>query len=121
MLEEEYAPRRKPPAHARRVPAPEPDFSYTLTPASEQDVPDVVSLSAAFAFGPLLALGCVGLHRASPKWSGRPLTQIAAGFAFYDRAEVKDLVDRLMGTNPAHRFAFIQENAARLDEEAIDA
>jgi topoisomerase-4 subunit B len=32
-----------------------------------------------------------------------------------------DLVDRLMGNNPAHRFAFIQENAARLEEEAIDA
>ncbi len=27
----------------------------------------------------------------------------------------------LMGNNPAHRFAFIQENAARLDEEVIDA
>jgi topoisomerase-4 subunit B len=26
-----------------------------------------------------------------------------------------------MGTNPAHRFAFIQENAARLEDEAIDA
>jgi topoisomerase-4 subunit B len=40
---------------------------------------------------------------------------------YEERAGVKDLVDRLMGTNPAHRFAFIQENAARLDEEAIDA
>ena len=39
------------------------------------------------------------------------------------RAEepLHDLVDRLMGTNPAHRFAFIQENAAAVDEEAIDA
>jgi len=26
-----------------------------------------------------------------------------------------------MGTNPAHRFAFIQENAAQVEEEAIDA
>jgi len=26
-----------------------------------------------------------------------------------------------MGNNPAHRFAFIQENAGRMDEEAIDA
>ena len=32
---------------------------------------------------------------------------------------VTDLVDRLMGKNPEHRFNFIQENAA-LDEEAID-
>jgi topoisomerase-4 subunit B len=38
-----------------------------------------------------------------------------------DRQQVRDLVDRLMGTNPAHRFAFIQENAAAVDEEAIDA
>ncbi|WP_188054351.1 MULTISPECIES: DNA topoisomerase IV subunit B [unclassified Sphingosinithalassobacter] len=40
---------------------------------------------------------------------------------YEERAVVKDLVDRLMGTNPAHRFAFIQENAARLEEDAIDA
>ncbi|CAN5168784.1 DNA topoisomerase IV subunit B [soil metagenome] len=38
-----------------------------------------------------------------------------------DRALVRDLVDRLMGNNPAHRYAFIQENAAAVDEEAIDA
>ncbi|NNC73778.1 MAG: type IIA DNA topoisomerase subunit B, partial [Sphingomonadaceae bacterium] len=37
------------------------------------------------------------------------------------RARVKDLVDRLMGKHPEHRFAFIQENAAALDEDAIDA
>ncbi|MBO9713660.1 DNA topoisomerase IV subunit B [Sphingomonas sp.] len=40
---------------------------------------------------------------------------------YEERAVVKDLVERLMGNNPAHRFAFIQENAARLEEEAIDA
>ena len=34
---------------------------------------------------------------------------------------VRDLVDRLMGKNPEHRFVFIQENAARIDEEVIDA
>ncbi|WP_242122788.1 DNA topoisomerase IV subunit B [Sphingobium sp. Sx8-8] len=38
-----------------------------------------------------------------------------------DRQQVRELVDRLMGTNPAHRFAFIQENAATVDEETIDA
>lgn len=37
------------------------------------------------------------------------------------RASVKDLVERLMGNNPAHRFAFIQENASRMEEDAIDA
>jgi topoisomerase-4 subunit B len=39
----------------------------------------------------------------------------------YESGGVKDLVDRLMGTNPEHRFAFIQDNAAALDEEMIDA
>ncbi|HYJ52192.1 MAG TPA: DNA topoisomerase IV subunit B, partial [Allosphingosinicella sp.] len=37
------------------------------------------------------------------------------------RFEVKDLVDRLMGRSPEHRFHFIQTRAAELDEEAIDA
>jgi topoisomerase-4 subunit B len=40
---------------------------------------------------------------------------------YEERAGVKDLVDRLMGTNPAHRFAFIQENAARMDVAELDA
>jgi topoisomerase-4 subunit B len=51
----------------------------------------------------------------------RSLLRITLPQEYEERAGVKDLVDRLMGTNPAHRFAFIQENAARLDEEAIDA
>lgn len=51
----------------------------------------------------------------------RGMIRITLPQEYEERAQVKDLVDRLMGTNPAHRFAFIQENAARLDEEAIDA
>ncbi len=51
----------------------------------------------------------------------RSMIRITLPQGYEERAVVKDLVDRLMGTNPAHRFAFIQENAARLDEEAIDA
>jgi topoisomerase-4 subunit B len=38
-----------------------------------------------------------------------------------ERFAVRDLVDRLMGRNPEHRFNFIQAHAAELDEEAIDA
>jgi topoisomerase-4 subunit B len=38
-----------------------------------------------------------------------------------ERWAVRDLVDRLMGRNPEHRFHFIQSHAADLDEEAIDA
>ena len=51
----------------------------------------------------------------------RSMIRITLPQEYEERAGVKDLVDRLMGTNPAHRFAFIQENAARLDEESIDA
>jgi topoisomerase-4 subunit B len=35
--------------------------------------------------------------------------------------QVKDLVERLMGKNPEHRFQFIQANATSMDEEVIDA
>ena len=37
------------------------------------------------------------------------------------RADVSDLVERLMGRNPEHRFAFIQANADAVDAEALDA
>jgi topoisomerase-4 subunit B len=53
--------------------------------------------------------------------ASRSMIRITLPQEYEERAGVKDLVDRLMGTNPAHRFAFIQENAARLDEEALDA
>jgi topoisomerase-4 subunit B len=51
----------------------------------------------------------------------RQMLRITLPQEYEERAGVKELVDRLMGTNPAHRFAFIQENAARLEDEAIDA
>lgn len=51
----------------------------------------------------------------------RSLLRVTLPQEYEERAGVKDLVDRLMGNNPAHRFAFIQENAARLEEDAIDA
>jgi topoisomerase-4 subunit B len=37
------------------------------------------------------------------------------------RFAVKDLVDRLMGRNPEHRFQFIQNRAGEVDRELIDA
>ncbi len=51
----------------------------------------------------------------------RGMIRITLPQEYEERAGVKDLVDRLMGTNPAHRFAFIQENAASVDEDVIDA
>jgi len=53
--------------------------------------------------------------------ASRSMIRITLPQEYEERAAVKDLVDRLMGTNPEHRFAFIQENAARLDDEVIDA
>ncbi|MEI6419562.1 MAG: DNA topoisomerase IV subunit B [Sphingomonadales bacterium] len=37
------------------------------------------------------------------------------------KADVADLVERLMGRNPEHRFAFIQSHATSIEAEAIDA
>ncbi|MFZ5747539.1 MAG: DNA topoisomerase IV subunit B [Pseudomonadota bacterium] len=51
----------------------------------------------------------------------RGMLRVTLPQEYEERAGVKDLVDRLMGNNPAHRFAFIQENAARMDEDVIDA
>ncbi|WP_299327102.1 DNA topoisomerase IV subunit B [Parasphingopyxis sp.] len=50
----------------------------------------------------------------------RSLLKVTLPQEFQKEAGVKDLVDRLMGKHPEHRFVFIQENAAMLDEEAID-
>jgi topoisomerase IV subunit B len=51
----------------------------------------------------------------------RSLIRITLPREYEQRASVNDLVERLMGKNPEHRFNFIQDNAAQLDEEAIDA
>lgn len=51
----------------------------------------------------------------------RSLIRITLPREYEQRASVNDLVDRLMGKNPEHRFNFIQDNAAQLDDEAIDA
>jgi len=41
MLEEEYAPRRKPPPHLRKRPEPEAPFAFTLREATARDLPDI--------------------------------------------------------------------------------
>ena len=38
-----------------------------------------------------------------------------------DRARTSELIEALMGRRPELRFRFIQDNAAKLDEEAVDA
>ncbi|MFM6853860.1 MAG: toprim domain-containing protein, partial [Sphingopyxis sp.] len=51
----------------------------------------------------------------------RSLLRVTLPQEFEQRASVRDLVDRLMGKNPEHRFQFIQANAAAVDEGVIDA
>ncbi|MFC7536861.1 DNA topoisomerase IV subunit B [Sphingomonas sp. GCM10030256] len=53
--------------------------------------------------------------------ASRSLLRITLPSQYEDRQPVKDLVERLMGRNPEHRFAFIQNRAAAVDDEAIDA
>ncbi len=51
----------------------------------------------------------------------RSLLKVTLPSAYEDRQPVKDLVERLMGRDPAQRFQFIQSRAAAVDEEEIDA
>ncbi len=51
----------------------------------------------------------------------RSLIRVTLPAEHEQRNAVRELVDRLMGKNPEHRFAFIQANAAQVDEESIDA
>jgi len=51
----------------------------------------------------------------------RSLIRITLPPEFEQRAAVKDLVDRLMGRNPEHRFNFIQNRAGEFDPDLIDA
>jgi topoisomerase-4 subunit B len=51
----------------------------------------------------------------------RSLIRITLPPEYEGRAAVKDLVDRLMGRDPAQRFMFIQNRAADIDPDLIDA
>ena len=51
----------------------------------------------------------------------RSLLRVTLPPAYEQYAAVKELVGELMGKNPEHRFNFIQNHAAQVDREAIDA
>ncbi|HEX2764865.1 MAG TPA: DNA topoisomerase IV subunit B [Allosphingosinicella sp.] len=51
----------------------------------------------------------------------RSLIRVTLPEEYQDQHQVRDLVERLMGRNPEHRFAFIQSHAAEVGEEEIDA
>jgi topoisomerase-4 subunit B len=51
----------------------------------------------------------------------RSLIRVTLPEGYQQQHPVRDLVDRLMGRNPEHRFNFIQSHAAEIAEEEIDA
>jgi topoisomerase-4 subunit B len=51
----------------------------------------------------------------------RSMLKVTLPGQYEDRQRIRDLVDELMGRDPAKRFDFIQRSAAAVDEEAIDA
>ena len=51
----------------------------------------------------------------------RSLIKITLPEQYEDRQPIKELVERLMGRDPAPRFEFIQARASALDENEIDA
>ena len=68
------------------------------------------------------AAAYVRAHRKSrPDPKTRGLVRVTLPADPEARFSVRELVGRLMGRNPEHRFHFIQTHAAELDEEEIDA
>src|SRR5690349_265638 len=51
----------------------------------------------------------------------RSMLKVTLPSSYEERQPVKDLVEELMGRDPAKRFDFIQRSAAAVDEEEIDA
>jgi topoisomerase IV subunit B len=51
----------------------------------------------------------------------RSMLRVTLPSQYEDRQPIKDLVERLMGRDPAPRFEFIQSRASAVDEEEIDA
>jgi topoisomerase-4 subunit B len=50
----------------------------------------------------------------------RSMLTVTLQSAYEDRQPVKDLVERLMGRDPAQRFEFIQARASAVEDDAID-
>jgi topoisomerase-4 subunit B len=53
--------------------------------------------------------------------ASRSLIKITLPGPYEERQAARDIVERLMGRDPALRFEFIQNSAAAVDEDAIDA
>lgn len=53
--------------------------------------------------------------------ASRSMIKITLPSSFEERQPARDVVDELMGKDPAKRFDFIQRSAAAVDEETLDA
>jgi topoisomerase-4 subunit B len=53
--------------------------------------------------------------------ASRSMLRVTLPSHYEDRQPIKDLVERLMGKNPEHRFAFIQSRASAIEDDVIDA
>jgi len=53
--------------------------------------------------------------------ASRSLLKVTLPGPYEERQPARDIVERLMGRDPAKRFEFIQNRAAAVDEDAIDA
>ena len=51
----------------------------------------------------------------------RSLLKVTLPGPYEERQAAPDIVEQLMGRDPALRFAFIHNSAAAVDEDAIDA
>ena len=51
----------------------------------------------------------------------RSLIKITLPGEYEDRQAARDIVERLMGRDPAKRFEFIQSRASAVEDDAIDA
>jgi topoisomerase IV subunit B len=51
----------------------------------------------------------------------RSMLKVTLPGPYEERQAARDIVERLMGRDPALRFEFIQNSAAAVDEDAIDA
>jgi topoisomerase-4 subunit B len=51
----------------------------------------------------------------------RSMLRVTLPGPYEERQAARDIVDQLMGKDPAKRFDFIQRSAAAVDEDAIDA
>ena len=51
----------------------------------------------------------------------RSMLRVTLPGPYEERQAARDIVERLMGRDPALRFEFIQNSAAAVDEDAIDA